>query len=141
MKLLVGDLDRDFERPPASGTGEVISLREPGDRLVPHSLGAISIETISLIRPLIPRIKRRDRSLAGQLVKAASGAAMNIAEADRCEPAAKKARFGAAAGQVNETQAALRVAVAWGYVEATDIEAVNGLIVRMNAMLSRLARP
>jgi four helix bundle protein len=66
---------------------------------------------------------------------------MNIAEADRCEPAAKKARFGAAAGQVNETQAALRVAVAWGYVEATDIEAVNGLIVRMNAMLSRLARP
>ena len=138
MKLLVGDLDRDFERPPIFG--EVIALREPGDRQVPHSLGAISIEAISLIRPLLPRIKRRDRSLAGQLVKAASNAAMNIAEAERCEPSLKKARFGAAAGQVNETQAALRVAVAWGYIEATDTEAVNVLIGRMNAMLNRLTR-
>ena len=138
MKLLIGDLDRDFERPPVFG--EVIALREPGDRQVPNSLGAISIEAISLIRPLIPRIKRRDRSLAGQLVKAASSAALNIAEAERCEPALKKTRFGAAAGQVNEAQAALRVAVAWGYVDATDTEAVTALISRMNAMLTRLTR-
>lgn len=136
MKLLVGDLDRDFERPPVSG--EVIALREAGNRQVPSSLGAISIEAISLIRPLIPRIRRRDRALAGQLVKAASGAAMSIAEAERSEPAAKKARFGAAAGQVHEAQAALRVAVAWGYVDQADTEAASALIARMNAMLARL---
>jgi four helix bundle protein len=138
MKLLVGDLDRDFEHPPK--TGALIALREPGDRQVPHALGTISIETISLIRPLVPKIRRRDRSLAGQLVRAASSAAMNIAEADRSEPTTKKARFGAAAGDVTEVQAALRVAVAWGYLDATDTEAPTALISRMNAMLARLTR-
>jgi four helix bundle protein len=138
MKLIVGDLDRDFERRPV--IGGLVALREPNDRQVPPAIGALSIEIISLIRPLVPRVRRRDRSLATQLVRAASDAAMNVAEAERAEPASKKQRFVDAASNVNETQAALRVAIAWGYVEAAEAEPANALLGRMNAMLTRLTR-
>jgi four helix bundle protein len=41
----------------------------------------VSIELIQLLRPLVERIRRRDRSLADQLVRAANSIALNIAEA------------------------------------------------------------
>jgi len=77
---------------------------------------SLSIELIEALRPIIPRIKRHDRSLADQLARAASSISLNIAESNYSDPGNRKARLFTAAGSANETRAALRVAVAWGYV-------------------------
>src|SRR5688572_30346455 len=95
-----------------------------------------SFEMIAAVRPLAMRIKRQDRSLADQLVRAA----LNIAEADMSDPGNQKARFYTAAGSANESLAALRVAVAWGYVGTEDVANASVLLRRIIAMLWKLAR-
>ena len=99
-----------------------------------------SIEMIAAVRPLAARIKRQDRSLADQLVRSASSVALNIAEADMSDPGNQKARFYTAAGSANESLAALRVAVAWGYLGTEDVAAASVLLRRIVAMLWKLAR-
>jgi four helix bundle protein len=133
-----GDLDRDREHP--AMTAEVVALGERRGKHAPSALAPISIELIAAIRPLLPKIRRRDRQLSGQIVRAASAVAMSIAEAEHAQAEEKRARYVAAASSANETQAALRVAVAWGYVEAADAEVPGTLIGRVNAMLWRLSR-
>jgi hypothetical protein len=54
---------------------------------------ALSIEMIEAVRPVVPRIKRHDRSLADQLVRAASSVALNIAEGEHSDPGNRKARL------------------------------------------------
>jgi four helix bundle protein len=44
----------------------------------------LSFEMISAVRPVVARVRRLDRSLADQLVRAASSVALNIAEGERC---------------------------------------------------------
>jgi four helix bundle protein len=95
-----------------------------------------SFEMIAAVRPLAMRIKRQDRSLADQLVRAA----LNIAEADMSDPGNQKARFYTAAGSANESLAALRVAVAWGYLGTEDVADASVLLRRIIAMLWKLAR-
>ena len=100
----------------------------------------LSFEMIEALRPIVPRVKRHDKSLADQLVRAASSVALNIAEADFSDPGNQKARFFTAAGSANETLAALRVAIAWGYFAAQDAETAAVLLRRIIAMLWKLTR-
>jgi four helix bundle protein len=103
-------------------------------------VAALSYEMIAAVRPLIPRIRRHDRSLADQLVRAASSVALNIAEADYSDPGNRKARFFTAAGSANETRAALRVAVGWGYFRAEEAALAEALLGRILAILWKLTR-
>ena len=103
-------------------------------------VGEISIQLIEALRPVALRIKRRDRSLADQLVRAASSIALNIAEADYSDAGNKRARPFTAAGSANETRAALRVPVAWGYCEANEAGVARTLVDRVIAMLWKLTR-
>jgi len=103
-------------------------------------VASVSFEMVAALKPLIARIKRHDRSLADQLVRAASSVALNIAEAEYSDPGNKRARFFTAAGSANESLAALRVAVAWGYFAQGEAEAAEGLVRRVLAMLWRLTR-
>jgi four helix bundle protein len=103
--------------------------------LVVHQL---AIETITALRPLIPRIQRRDRPLAVQLTRAASSIALNIAEGEYSDPGTRRARFHSAAGSANETRAALAVAIAWGYVATEQAREALELLDRIVAMLWRL---
>jgi four helix bundle protein len=75
-------------------------------------VAALSIQLIETLRPLVPRIKQRDKSVADQLTRAASSAALNIGEAELSDPGKRRSRFHTAAGSANETLKALRVAVA-----------------------------
>jgi four helix bundle protein len=100
----------------------------------------LSIELIEALRPIVPRIKRHDRSLADQLGRAASSIALNIAESNYSDPGNRKARLFSAAGSANETRTALRIAVAWGYVVPRDAEAARALVERVVAMLWKLTR-
>jgi four helix bundle protein len=99
-----------------------------------------SIQLIEGLRPLIPRIRRHDRSLADQLVRAANSVALNIAEGEHSDPGTRRSRFYSAAGSANETLAALKVATAWGYVGAPDTDAAAATLRRILGMLWRLTR-
>ena len=68
------------------------------------------------LRPLVAEIRRRDRSLADQLMRAASSVALNISEGQKSDGGNMRARFFTAAGSANESRAALRVAVGWRHI-------------------------
>lgn len=87
---------------------------------MPFTVEALSLEAIEALQPLVARIKRRDKALADQQVRAASSVALNIAEANYSDPGNRRARLFSAAGSANEVRAGLRVAVAWGLLFAAS---------------------
>jgi four helix bundle protein len=99
---------------------------------------SVSIQVVEALRPLVIRIKRCDRSLADQLTRAASSITLNIAEGSYSDPGNRKARFFTAAGSANETRAALRLAVAWGYCTPQQADGARVLVERVIALLWKL---
>ena len=98
----------------------------------------LALETIATLRPLVARIRRHDRSLAVQLVRAASSCALNLGEGEYSDPGTRRARYSNAAGSANETRAALSVAVAWGYLSRAQAEPASRRLDRVIAMLWKL---
>lgn len=98
----------------------------------------LGLEMVAAVRPLVARIRKQDRSLADQLVRAASSVCLNSSEADYSDPGNKRARLFTAAGSANETRAALRLAVAWSYCGPKDAESALTLLDRIVAILWRL---
>ena|SRR6185295_5660933 len=98
----------------------------------------MAIRLIEVLRPLVPRIKARDRGLADQLTRAASSVALNIGEGNYSDAGNRRARFFTAAGSANETRLALRVAVSWGLCSSTDADAAQLLIQRIQRILWKL---
>jgi four helix bundle protein len=101
-------------------------------------VAGLSFEAIEALQPLVARIRKRDRSLADQLTRAATSVALNIAEADLSQGGNRAARFFTAAGSANESLAALRAAVAWRYITGEEAEAASGLLRRVVAILWKL---
>ncbi len=79
-----------------------------------------------------------DRDLGEQVRRALSSVALNVAEGNSSEGGNRLTRFSSAAGSASEARAVLRVAIAWGYVDASDLEAGEALLDRVAAMLHRL---
>ncbi len=98
----------------------------------------VAIRLIEALRPLMPRIKARDRALADQLTRAASSVALKIGESNYSDPGNRRARLFTAAGSANEARLALRVAVSWGYCVALDAEVAHGHIQSLLRMLWKL---
>ena len=98
----------------------------------------VAIQAVAVMRPVVARIRQRDRDLGEQIRRAASSVALNVAEGNRSEGSIRLSRFSTAASSNAEVRAALQVAVAWGYVEARQIEDVEQLLDRVAAMLHRL---
>jgi len=98
----------------------------------------IAIEAIEGLAPAVARIKRCDPDLADQLKRALSSVALNAAEGHRSRGGNSVARYSTAAGSNAEARAALRVAVAWGYVAGSEVAAGEENLDRVAAMLYRL---
>src|ERR1041384_7539805 len=107
---------------------------------MPLIVADLSIELIGKLRPLIPRIKSRDKSLADQIQRAASSIALNIGEAAYSDPGNRRARFHTAAGSAGETRAAVRSAVAWGIIARVDGAPAIALLERIVPLLWKLTR-
>ncbi|WP_394844199.1 four helix bundle protein [Pendulispora brunnea] len=97
-----------------------------------------ALRAIELLRPTVARIRACDRDLGEQLRRALSSIALNVAEGNCSQGGNRIARFSTAAGSNSESRAALRVAVAWGYVNAREVEAGEQLLDGIAAMLHRL---
>ena len=100
----------------------------------------VALELIVVLRPVAIRIRKYDRSLANQLTRAATSIALNIAEGNYSDPGTARARFNSAAGSASETQTALRVALAWGYLQREQVEECFLLLDPILAMLWKLSR-
>src|SRR5688572_7876201 len=100
----------------------------------------LSVELIKTLRPLIGRIKARDKSLADQLTRAASSVCLNIAESQHSDPGNRRARLFSAAGSANESLMALRVAVAWAYCAQHEGKPAIAVLDRILAMLWKMNR-
>ena len=98
----------------------------------------VAIQLIEALRPLVPRIKARDRALADQLTRAASSVALNIGEGNYSDPGNRRARFFTAAGSANEVRLGLRIAVSWGVLAPSDVDAAQAPIKRVLSMLWKL---
>jgi len=83
-------------------------------------------------------IRRHDRDLGEQLRRALSSVALNIGEGDHSDGGNRISRFSSAAGSAAEARAGLRVAVAWGYIEGGEAEAIDALLDRVARMLHGL---
>ncbi len=106
----------DNDRPRSSIDLDRFAL--PHHRLRVHTL---ALQLIGLLRPLMPRIRKHDRSLHDQLRNAASSAHANIAESEHSDPGNRRARLDTAAGSASEARDHLWSAVAWGYVSEAEV--------------------
>ena len=100
----------------------------------------VAYEVIAELRPLMPRIRRSDRALADQLLRAANSMVLNIGEAQYSDAGNRRSRFYTAAGSANETRSALRLATAWGYLSPDYVARSASLLDEVMAMLWRLSR-
>jgi four helix bundle protein len=100
----------------------------------------LSLELIDALAPLMPRIKQKDKALEDQLRRAASSIGLNCAEAAFSDPGNRRARLFTAAGSANETQHALRQAVAWRIVTGGDAQRAIGTVRRIVAILWKMTR-
>ena len=83
-----------------------------------------SVQVITLARPVVEAVMRRDRELGSQLRRALSSVALNIAEGFGTEAGNARLRFQTARGSLYEARAGILLAAAWGYVSADQTRAV-----------------
>ena len=73
--------------------------------------------------------------MAEQIRRAASSTALNLGEAEGSVGGNRLTRLRSAAGSNTEVRTALRVAVAWGYVDAGAVDAIDAWLDRIAAIL------
>src|ERR1700733_11886915 len=94
------------------------------------------LEAVRSMRGMIGAIEKRDPDLGRQLRRAASSVVLNVAEGSGSFGRVRTVRYRTALGSARETLACLRVAEAFGYVEAMP----DGVCDRMNRVIGTLVR-
>jgi four helix bundle protein len=100
----------------------------------------VALEVIAELRGLVEVIRTRYAKLAQQLVASASSIAANVAEGIKRVGRDRIHLFRIAAGSAAETRAHLRVALAWGWIEAKDAQRALKVIDRELGLLWGLTR-
>ena len=99
----------------------------------------VSVELVTSLRELVPRLEQSDRELADQMRRAASSVVLNLAEGQRSAKGNKQKHYAIAHGSANEVKAALELARAWGWID--EARAPCEILDRLLALLWRLTHP
>ena len=110
------------------------------DQAIPRTFEALDVTLLAIARRrnVVGKIRRCDRHLGDLFRASLSPVVLNLAEGNGSEGGQSSPRFSSAAGSNQETRAALRVAVAWGYVADGEVAEGEALLDRVAAMLHRL---
>ena len=98
----------------------------------------VSLDLVRSLRRPMERLRVRDRGLSEQIRRAASSIPLNLAEGRRRSGADRVHHWRIASGSADELRAALRVALAWGDVEESEVSEAFELLDRVLAMLWRM---
>jgi four helix bundle protein len=109
--------------------------------MAPFEAYEVALELAVAMGPVIERVGRRDRDMAGQMRRATQGVPSSLAEGARRAGQDRIQLFRIASGSAAEIRTLLILARAWGYLRPTDLEAVQPLLDRELAMLWRLTHP
>jgi four helix bundle protein len=94
------------------------------------------LDVVRALRSQLEAIDKRDADLARQLRRAASSVVLNVAQGSGSFGRMRTARYRTALGSARETLACLRVAEAFGYVDAMPAAVTQ----RMNRVVGTLVR-
>jgi four helix bundle protein len=99
-----------------------------------------SLEVIESLRGVVAVIRKQDLKVAQQIVASASSVAANLAGGNKRVGRDRVQFSRIAAGSAAETRAHLRVAMAWGWIEASAVDQAFKLLDRQLALLWGLTR-
>ena len=95
-------------------------------------------ELISALRPVVERLRQRDRDQALQVKKAANSIFANVAEGSRRQGRDRLHCWNIAAGSAAEVRVQLEAAIGWGDLEEDLVTRPLQLLDRALAMLWRM---
>ena len=100
----------------------------------------VSLEVVQSLREIVGQLALRDRDLADQIRRAASSAALNVAEGGERAGKDQAHHDRIAAGSAAEVRAAIAVGAAWGYFDSARYSALEALLDRQAALLYRITQ-
>lgn len=95
-------------------------------------------QLVDAVGPILEPLRRRSRDLADQIERATTSVQLNIAEGEYLKAGKQRHHFELAAGSCNETRAALRIALAWRYVDPDIVRPAYGIADELCRMLWRI---
>ena len=101
----------------------------------------VAMDIINRLPPVLTRIALRDRSLEDQAQRAAQSVAMNLAKGSRKLGKDRLNKWRIAAGSAAELEVALKIAIAWGYVDTRRMEPLMLAVNRLLRLAWGLVRP
>ena len=98
----------------------------------------ISLDAIRLLRPSVARLKRKDAHLADQLHRALTNVSLNLGEGSGRAGGNRQLSYRRAAGEAHEAIVGFEVAVAWGFLEATEVASGVDRLQHVLAILAKV---
>ena len=102
---------------------------------------ALALEAVGIILPLSVKIPAPMKSVADQLIRAASSVALNLAEGNGRFGRDRIHHWRIAYGSALETSTALQILVAAGFIREQKAAEAEALLDRIRAMTWRLVHP
>ena len=101
----------------------------------------LALELVKKVRDPVEKVQKRDRDLANQIRRATNSVVSNLSEGAQRVGKDRMHHYRISAGSAAELRSALRVAVAWGYVDDERLEEPLTLIRRVLAITWKLTHP
>jgi four helix bundle protein len=98
----------------------------------------VILQLIAELRPLVEKLRQRDRDQALQLKKAANSILSNVAEGSRRQGRDRLQHWNIAAGSAGEVRVQIEGSIAWGDIEPDRTKSALELLDRSLAMLWRM---
>ena len=98
----------------------------------------VILQLIAELRPLVEKLRQRDRDQALQLKRAANSTLANVAEGSRRQGRDRLQHWNIAAGSAGEVRVQIEAAMTWGDLEPDGTQTALELLDRSLAMLWRM---